>query len=742
MRVARELPIATRARRALRLATSDPPARGEYEKHLARSRAAANFKRVQLLSHRRGCEVRVFDPSERPKLPARTEEEVRLSRVLVVDDDSASRLVLKSRLSEQGYEVAVAESGARGLMEARESKFDVFLVSAALSSGLPGWEVCRRIKAVPAASTVPVLLFSYTTPSDETLERGYEAGCVSFVFGSELPALDHVLRLALKQRRLVRDLADDARMLHEQIRRLQEEKQRPPERDTLSRNGSGDHATVLRELAAGRPDGLLLVDAEGSVRDADRGASELLGGRILGTHLGNLVPASGLEAFVRNAHSEVREGFRFDLVPRKGRAARSLSATVVPLVGHPGEHDPGVSAVLLYDAHKRRLAAEILQVCVAGGVRRELGALREIARDVYRPERLLGVSSTMTSLRDDVARAAQTLCPVLIVGEAGSGRTRIARTLHYAGASTGNFVQVHCNSVAPESLELELFGHVKGAYPGALSDRPGLLHEAQDGALYLEEIGEMPLSLQLQLMRFLDEGIVVRKGAPRGERLHARVIASSSRCLEALVHEGRFSRDLFERLGQTVLRVPSLGGRCDDIELLARHSIERFGSRTRVEGIADDALVVLRRHTWPGNVAQLEVCIEQACARADGGSLRADDLPAAIREADCDVPQRDIIPVKRAHGPLAQGTHAVADVSRDGAATASSHRDERATHSVVRERRPWDITDDDPVSLELYEKKVLLRALDMVGNDKLKAAKLLKVGKSTLYRKLKRFGIH
>jgi DNA-binding NtrC family response regulator len=676
-----------------------------------------------------------------PCFPLATEEEVRLSRVLVVDDDSASRLVLKSRLGEQGYEVSVAENGARGLMEAREAKFDVFLVSAALSSGVPGWEVCRRIRGVPAASTVPVLLFSYTTPSDETLERGYEAGCVSFVFGSELPALDHVLRLALKQRRLVRELADDARTLHEQVRRMQEDRQRLPERESLSRNG-GDHATVLRELAAGRPDGLLLVDAEGSVRHADRGASELLGGRIQGSHLGNLVPASGLEAFVRNAHSEVREGFRFDLSARKGRPARSLSATVVPLVVHPGEHDPGTSVVLLYDAHKRRLAAEILQVCMAGGVRRELGALREIARDAYRPECMLGVSSTMASLRDGLVRSAQTIGPVLIVGDPGTGRTRIARTLHYASAATGNFVQVHCNSVAPESLELELFGHVKGAFPGALCDRPGLVHEAQDGALYLEEIGEMQLPVQLQILRLLDEGVALRKGAQRAERVHTRILASSSRCLEALVHEGRFSADLYERLTQTVLRAPPLAGRVDDIEILARHNVERFGARTRVAGIADDALALLRRHAWPGNVAQLEVCIEQACARAEGGALHADDLPPALRDGEADVPQRDIIPVKRAHGPLAQGTHAVSDPVLDGPSPAPGARDERPAHVPMHERRPWDITDDDPVSLDVYEKKVLLRALDMVGGDKLKAAKLLKVGKSTLYRKLKRFGIH
>jgi CheY-like chemotaxis protein len=234
-----------------------------------------------------------------------------LSRILVVDDESASRLVLKSRLAEQGYDVAIAESGARGLMEAREGSFDAILVSAALSAGLPGWEVCRRIKSAPSAGTVPVLLFSNSLVASDVMERAFEAGCSAFVVGNELPALEHQLKLAIKHRHSVLELADEARVLHEQLRRAQEERHRPHERD----NGShgDDHASALREIASGRPEGLMVVDAEGSVRQADRGASELLGLRTPGSHLGSLVPASGLEAFVRTRAS------------RSARATASIS---------------------------------------------------------------------------------------------------------------------------------------------------------------------------------------------------------------------------------------------------------------------------------------------------------------------------------------------------------------------------------------------------------------------------------
>jgi DNA-binding NtrC family response regulator len=658
-----------------------------------------------------------------------------LSRILVVDDDSASRLVLKSRLAEQGYEVATVESGARGLMEAREGTFDLVLISATLGSGLPGWEVCRRIKGAPATSTVPVLLFSYSAPANEQLERGYEAGCTDFLAGSELPALEHVLKLALKQRRYLIELADEVRLLHEQVRRLQEERHRPHEREGGSRDGE-DYASVMRELASGRPDGLMIVDAEGTVRQADRGASELLGARIPGSHLGSLVPSSGLEAFVRNARIEVREGFRFDLLPRKGRAPRSLSATVVPLLVHPDQQDPGLRVVLLYDAQKRKLAAEILQLPAPIIPRQELGSLREAARETFRPESLIGSSAALKSARAAVVRASQTSDPVLIFGASGTGKERVARTLHYCGSSTGPFVQVRCSALAPDALELELFGQAKGALPQAAADRPGLVHMAQDGTLYLEEIGELAPSTQQRILRLLEEGAIQRKGAQRVERLDVRIVASSSRSLEGLVHEGRFSKGLYQRFKPNTLEVPPLAVRAEDVPLLARHFLRRSGSCSGVGEIAEDALALLQQHPWPDNVAELEDCIEQACARAQNGIVQVDDLPRALRDLRRDVPVRDIIPIKRAQGPLVQGTHSPSPALHEAPARAAGDS------SAGRELRQWDITEDDPVSFDVYEKKVLLRALDVVDGDKIKAAQLLNVGKSTLYRKLKRYGIH
>ncbi len=653
-----------------------------------------------------------------------------MSRVLVVDDDSGNRRILESRLAEQGHDVVAGENGALGISLARESRFDLLLVSTGLRSGVDGFEVCRRVKALPEGARPGIVLFCEQSPVPEVLERGYQAGCDAFVTRPDLPSLEHVLANLLRQRARVAGLEEEIGLLREQGRR-QPIPRAPGSQHERTPKEAGDRAGAVRELACGRPEGLLLVDSEGTVRHADRGACEMLGGGIEGWHLGSLAPSSGLEAFVRDARLEAREGFRFDLAPRKGHAARALSATVVPLVVQPGQHDPEIRIVLLHDAARRRLAAEVLRVQELGIPRQELGPLLEAARETYRPEAMIGASEATTALRRALAHLCRSSAPVLLRGERGTGKERVARILHYAGTSTGAFVQVRCGALTPEDLDLELFGRARGA-PEAVPERPGLFHLAQDGTLYLEEIGDAPLETQARILRFLEEGVVLRVGSRKVEHVDVRLVASTSDPLEGRLREGRFSRELFQRLETATLTLTPLAERGEDIEPLVRHYLERSGARRGVTALADEVLSVLRRHEWPGNVAELVDCVEQACASAERGIVRLEDLPRGLRDMRRSPGERDLIPaVPPGRTPLA-GTHAVPVPEREIAPQPAP---------TVRDARPWDITDDDPVSLELYEKKALLRALDCVGGDKLAAARLLNVGKSTLYRKLKQFGI-
>lgn len=646
-----------------------------------------------------------------------------MSRILVIDDDSGNRVILKSRLATCGYEVTQADSGARGLVAARGNHHDLILVASVMTPGIDGCEVCRRLKGIPETNGVPVVLFHQQTPTPEELQRAYDAGCDGYVSRAELPALESVLKLLLKQRREVLQLAAELRVHHERMQRAPEE-----QRSAASGNG-GDHGNGSRESASGRPEGVLVVDSEGLVRHADRGACEMLGNRLEGRHLASLTPASRLEAFVRDARIEPREGFRFDLAARKGHAPRSITATVIPLVAHPGEHDPGLRVVLFCDAQKRRLAVEASRAHAphSSGARHELGALLEAAREMFRPESILGASPATEQLRQAIAHASQSAEPVLIEGPRGTGKERIARTIHYSGSSTGAFLQVRCGAISPENLERELFGYVKSAVPGAPCDVPGLFHMAQDGTLFLEDVSDIPKAVQERLQLFLENGTLYRQGSTRAERIDVRLIASTISPLAGAVAEDRLLGPLVARLERTHIRVPPLSARPEDIDLLAEHFLARYGARRGVKEIADGALWLLRKYSWPDNVGELEDCIEQGCTRASGGVLNIEDLPRALRDLYEDLPGHEMIPMRRPAGPAAQGTHTVPA---------------RRQLMEPRGTNPWDINEEDPISLDVYEKKVLLRALNHVNGDKLAAARLLQLGKSTLYRKLKRFGIH
>ncbi|MFI5402700.1 MAG: sigma 54-interacting transcriptional regulator [Planctomycetota bacterium] len=669
--------------------------------------------------------------------------------MLLVEDDPGNRRILENRLSGNGHEVSVAESGAQGLSLARESRFDLVLVSAELKSGVDGFEVCRRTKALPESVRPGILLYCEQSPVPEVIERGYRAGTDAFVTRPDLPGLEHVLGVLGRHRARVAELETEIARLSDPKRRPEPAAAPASPRDRAAKDGE-DRAGAVKELACGRPEGVLVVDAEGTVRHADRGACELFGGSIEGRHLGDLAPASGLEAFVRDARLEAREGFRFDLAARKGHPGRSLTATVLPLVVHSGNPDSEIRVVLLHDAARRRLAAEVLRLQDPGLARQELGPLLEAARETYRPHTMVGASPAMDALRRSLAAWSRTDAPALLVGDRGTGKERAARILHYSGPSTGAFVQLSCGALAPENLDLELFGRVRGSTPGALADRPGLVHLAQDGTLYLDEIAEAPVATQERVLRFLEDGVVSRAGTPKPERLRVRLVLSTSAPLEGRVREGRFSEGLFRRLEASMLAFPPLGERLEDVPVLVRHYLGSFGSSRGVLDIDDEALAILCRHHWRGNVSELVDCVEHACAAASRESIGVDDLPPTIGDPKRAPGAQDVIPsLPPKNAPRAGVRPGVAPPgsalpSSAGSGSLQPSRSEREIPRGAapgRDIRPWDITDDDPICLELYERKALLRALDRVGGDRLAAAKLLNVGKSTLYRKLKQFGI-
>ena len=316
---------------------------------------------------------------------------------------------------------------------------------------------------------------------------------------------------------------------------------------------------------------------------------------------------------------------------------------------------------------------------------------RAAARASCRAPHIVGASSAMRDVFDMVARVAATRSTVLIQGETGTGKELIARAIHAASPRADRpFVPVDCSALAEGVLESELFGHVKGAFTGAVIDKRGLFKTAHDGTCFLDEVGEISPCVQAKLLRVLQEHEIKRVGGTDSFGVDVRVIAATNRDLGALIAGGRFREDLFYRLSVVTLPVPALRERRDDIPILAAHFLRMYAAASArpVSDIAPEAMAMLVAYEWPGNIRELEHAIERAVALTTSSVVRPEDLP-----------------------PKCVGTVAAPDAP--GSALSLRGVVTRHVRRVLREAR-W--------------------------NKKL-AAQLLGIHRRTLYRLTKRYGI-
>ncbi len=249
-------------------------------------------------------------------------------------------------------------------------------------------------------------------------------------------------------------------------------------------------------------------------------------------------------------------------------------------------------------------------------------------------EGMIARSSRMWHLFAMVQRIAPHYRSVLVRGETGTGKDLIARALHRLSDVPGQFIVVNCSAVVETLFESELFGHVKGAFTGADRDKTGLLELANGGTIFLDEIGDMPLSTQAKLLRALQNQEFLPVGSLKLRKVNVRIIAATHRDLRAAIAEGRFREDLYYRLSMVELDMPPLRERPEDIALLARHFVQKFGREfgKQITGLTPRALIVLERHSWPGNVRELEHAIGRACMLTDSSLLDMIDLPEGLAQ--------------------------------------------------------------------------------------------------------------
>ena len=246
--------------------------------------------------------------------------------------------------------------------------------------------------------------------------------------------------------------------------------------------------------------------------------------------------------------------------------------------------------------------------------------------------RMITSAPEMVKVARTIERVANTSVSVMLLGASGTGKELLARGLHDASdRAGGSFVAINCAAIPENLLESELFGHEKGAFTGAVKTTEGKIEQAQGGTLFLDEVGDIPLPLQVKLLRFLQERVIERIGSRKSIAVDTRIVCATHQNLEAMITEGRFREDLFYRLAEIVIKIPSLAERPGDAALLAKAFLSRFAREMNpsVKGFAADALAAIDAWGWPGNVRELENRVKRAVIMADGKLISAADLDLA-----------------------------------------------------------------------------------------------------------------
>jgi two-component system response regulator HydG len=377
--------------------------------------------------------------------------------------------------------------------------------------------------------------------------------------------------------------------------------------------------------------------------------------------------------------------------------ARTPETEVIVMTGYPSYEtaleamDEGAYDYLNKPIDLNILRAKIRKALEKQGLVRSNVELKRQLDKRYGFEGIIGGSESMQTIFDTLRQVAPTNATVLILGESGTGKELVARAIHANSPRRANhFVPLNCAALSETILESELFGYEKGAFTGALQTRKGRFEYAHGGSLFLDEIGDMPSSIQIKLLRVIEYGEVFRVGSNEKIKVDVRLIAATNKELAALIREGRFREDLYYRLKVVSVEMPPLRDRLEDLPLLAQSFLNEFAStqHKKPPEITPAAMEFLYDYSWPGNVRELRNCIESMVVLDKDGKIDVEDVPRYVKQP----------------------------------------------------AQPGSLPGVGGVNLEEGEKERIRKALAMCEGNREKAAKMLGIGERTLYRKIKRFG--
>ncbi|MCP3142007.1 sigma-54-dependent transcriptional regulator [Pyxidicoccus xibeiensis] len=392
--------------------------------------------------------------------------------------------------------------------------------------------------------------------------------------------------------------------------------------------------------------------------------------------------------------------------------AANPDVPVIIITAH-GTVDSAVDAIKAgaFDYITKPFDQAELSAVVAKAAKTNESARRSVRPDLKARAAIIGDSPQIQEVYKIIDKVADTPSTVLITGESGTGKELIATALHGASSRRDKpFIKINCAAIPSTLLESELFGYERGAFTGAVTSKPGRFELADEGTLFLDELGEIPVDMQVKLLRALQEGEFERVGGIKTTRVDVRLVAATNRDLQAEIEAGRFRKDLYYRLAVVPITLPALRERRSDVPMLARHFLEKYNKRLnkKIEGIADDAMVILQGYAWPGNIRELENLIERVLLFADGPLITVKDLPEQVRQGA---------------GAQAGATQSPSTPGMEVPVGEVGLKD------IVRMK-----------AAEL-ERDLIMKKLEETGGNVTRAARLLQISRKSLQTKMKEFGL-
>lgn len=360
------------------------------------------------------------------------------------------------------------------------------------------------------------------------------------------------------------------------------------------------------------------------------------------------------------------------------------------------------------------LRAKVEKAVEVRSLRVKNESLQGLLNQKFRFEGVIGVSKEMQEIIEQSRMVADSRVSVLVEGESGTGKELIARAIHFnSPRAAGPFVPIHCAAIPESLLESELFGHEKGSFTGAIQRRIGQIESADGGTVFLDEVGEIPLSVQVKLLRVIEQREITRIGRTQPVPVDMRMVAATNKDLSREVAEGRFREDLYYRLNVVRITIPPLRQRPVDIPALVHHFLETLGRENNRPSlkISQDALQCLMNYSWPGNIRQLRNVLEQTIVFSRGDFLNLEDLPLSVHAETQNTP------------------------ALTSAAARAPHISSEETPSA------GDLGIDDKMTLDEIERRYIVYTLDKLKENRTRTAEKLGISRRTLQRKLKELGL-